>query len=184
MMPLSSTRHGNDQRRDRARGSLRRPNGGKGMDLSVRGLAARQLADYRARTPRTFFAEEDQSRLSLDGAYAVQGEVASLRAAEGEPVVAGYEVGCTGPGVRKQFGMDGPIRGFLYRTELYRSGSKLSHAAYANLAIEGGLAVRLGDDAEIARIFPVIVLHIRGIALPRTPVNSLGSRHRFGGVVR
>jgi 2-keto-4-pentenoate hydratase len=157
-MPLSSKRHGNDQRLDRARGSLRRPNGGKGTDLSVRGLAARQLADYRARTPGTFFAEEDQSRLSLDGAYAVQGEVASLRAAEGEPV-AGYKVGCTGPGVRKQFGMDGPIRGFLYSTELYRSGSKLSHAAYANLAIEGELAVRLGDDAEIARIFPVIELH-------------------------
>ena len=56
------------------------------MDLSVRGLAARQLADYRARTPGTSFAEEDQSRLSLDGAYAVQGEVASLRAAEGDIV--------------------------------------------------------------------------------------------------
>jgi 2-keto-4-pentenoate hydratase len=94
----------------------------------------------------------------LDGAYAVQGEVASLHAAEGEPV-AGYKVGCTGLGVREQFGMDGPIRGFLYGTELYHSGAKLSHAAYANLAIEGELAVRLGDDAEIARIFPVIELH-------------------------
>jgi 2-keto-4-pentenoate hydratase len=93
--------------------------------------------------------------LTLADAYAIQAEVARLRAAEGE-LVAGYKVGCTGPGVRKQLGMDGPIRGFLYRTELYRSGSKLSHAAYANLAIEGGLAVRLGDDAEIARIFPVI----------------------------
>ena len=36
---------------------------------------------------------------------------------------------------------------------------KLSHASYANLAIEGELAVRLGDDAEIARIFPIIELH-------------------------
>ena len=128
------------------------------MDLSVRGLAARQLADYRARTPGTFFAEEDHPRLSIDGAYAVQAEVASLRAAEGEPV-AGYKVGCTGPNVREQFGMDGPIRGFLYATELYPSGVELSHASYANLAIEGELAVRLGDDAEIARIFPIIELH-------------------------
>ncbi len=55
--------------------------------------------------------------------------------------------------------MDGPVRGFLYDTELRPSGSTLSHASYANLAIEGELAVRLGDDAEISRVFPVIELH-------------------------
>jgi 2-keto-4-pentenoate hydratase len=128
------------------------------MDFSVDGLAARQLADYRAHTPGTFFAEEDHPRLTLHEAYAVQAEVASLRAAEGEPV-AGYKVGATGAGVREQFGMDGPIRGFVYGTELYPSGAELSHASYDNLAIEGELAVRLGDDAEIVRIFPVIELH-------------------------
>ena len=69
------------------------------MDFSVDGLAARQLADYRAHTPGTFFAEEDHPRLTLDDAYAIQAEVASLRAAEGEPV-AGYKVGATGAGVR------------------------------------------------------------------------------------
>ena len=128
------------------------------MGFSVVGLAARQLADYRAHTPGTFFAEEDHPRLTLDDAYAVQAEVARLRAAEGEPV-AGYKVGATGASVREQFGMDGPIRGFVYGTELYTSGAELSHASYANLAIEGELAVRLGDDAEIVRIFPVIELH-------------------------
>jgi 2-keto-4-pentenoate hydratase len=128
------------------------------MSLSVRGLASRQLADYRARTPGTFFAEEDRPHLELEDAYAVQGEVASLRGAEGEPVV-GYKVGATGAGVREQFGMDGPVRGFVYGTELYPSGAELSHASYANLAIEGELAVRLGDDADIVRVFPVIELH-------------------------
>jgi 2-keto-4-pentenoate hydratase len=128
------------------------------MGFSVRGLAARQLADYRAGTPGSFFGEEDRPRLTLDGAYAIQAEVARLRVAEGESV-AGYKVGATGPGTRRQFGMDGPVRGFLYDTELYPSGSTLSHSAYANLAIEGELAVRLGDDAEISRVFPVIELH-------------------------
>ena len=128
------------------------------MSLSVRALAARQLADYRARTPGTIFAEEDRPHLDLDDAYAVQVEVARLRVAEGEPV-AGYKVGATGPGTRKQFGMDGPVRGFVYRTELYPSGTTLSHASYANLAVEDEGAVRLGDDAEIVRIFPVIELH-------------------------
>lgn len=106
------------------------------MDRSGRELAGRQLADYRARTPGTVFAGEGRSSLSLDEAYSVQGEVARLRAAEGEPV-AGYKVGATGPGTREQFGMDGPIRGFLYQTELHRSRVKLSYASYANLAIEG-----------------------------------------------
>ena len=128
------------------------------MDFSARELAARQLADYRAGTPGTFFGEGDRPHLTLDDAYAIQAEVASLRAAEGEPV-AGYKVGATGPNVREQFGMDGPVRGFLYETELYPSGVELSYASYANLAIEGELAVRLGDDAEIVRIFPVIELH-------------------------
>src|SRR5918997_5134764 len=78
MVPRSSGRHGNEQRLDWGRGSLSRRNGGKGMDLSVRGLAARQLADYRSRTPGTFFGEEDQPHLNLDAAYAVQSEVVSL----------------------------------------------------------------------------------------------------------
>jgi 2-keto-4-pentenoate hydratase len=128
------------------------------MGFSVRGLAARQLADYRAGTPGSFFGEEDRPRLTLDDAYAVQAEVARLRVAEGESV-AGHKVGATGPGTRRQFGMDGPVRGFLYDTELHPSGSTLSHASYANLAVEGELAVRLGDDAEIARVFPIIELH-------------------------
>ena len=128
------------------------------MGLSVRGLAARQLADYRAGAPGSLFGEEDGPSLTLEDAYAVQAEVARLRVAEGESV-AGYKVGATGPGTRRQFGMDGPVRGFVYEAEIYPSGATLSHASYANLAVEGELAVRLGDEAEIARVFPVIELH-------------------------
>ena len=128
------------------------------MGFSVRGLAARQLADYRAGTPGSFFGEEDRPSLTLEDAYTVQAEVARLRVAQGESV-AGYKVGATGPGTRRQFGMDGPVRGFLYEAELYPSGAPLSHASYANLAVEGELAVRLGDEAEISRVFPVIELH-------------------------
>ncbi len=127
------------------------------MAESVRALAARQLADYRAGTPGTFFADPEQPRLSLDDAYRVQAEVAALRAPAEQ--VVGYKVGCTGPGTRAQFGLDGPIRGLLYDTELHPSGSQISSAAYAELAIEGELAVRLGDDGRIATVFPVIELH-------------------------
>ena len=120
-------------------------------------LAARQLADYRARTPGTFFADAERPELTLDEAYRVQAQVAALRA-PAERVV-GYKVGCTGPGTRAQFGLDGPIRGLVYDTELHPSGSAISSSAYADLAIEGELAVRLGDDGRIAQVFPVIELH-------------------------
>lgn len=123
----------------------------------VRLLASRQLTDYRSGNPGTFFADPERPQLSLDEAYRVQDEVAALRA-PAERVV-GFKVGCTGPGTRAQFGLDGPIRGLLYESELHTSGSELSHQAYDGLAIEGELAVRLGDEGQIAQVFPVIELH-------------------------
>ena len=127
------------------------------MDELVRSLALRQLADYRAGTPGTFFADADRPHLSLEDAYRVQAEVAALRGPEER--VTGYKVGCTGPGTRVQFGLDGPVRGLLYDTELHACGSELSHGSYANLAIEGELAVRLGEGGRIAQVFPVLELH-------------------------
>lgn len=128
-----------------------------GVTGFVHSLALRQLADYRAGTPGTFFADPERPHLSLEDAYRVQGEVAALRGpAEG---VVGYKVGCTGPGTRAQFGLDGPIRGLLYDTELHACGSELSHRSFANLAVEGELAVRMGGDGRSARVFPVIELH-------------------------
>lgn len=118
-------------------------------------IARRQLSDYRAGTPGTFFAD---GALDLDQGYAVQDLVAAMRIAEGD-TLAGYKVGCTGPRVRAQFGMDGPIRGCLYSSELRPNGARLAHGAFANLAIEGELAARVGVGGRIVRVFPVIELH-------------------------
>jgi 2-keto-4-pentenoate hydratase len=123
----------------------------------LRNLAVRQWHDYRVRTPGTYFGEEHDA-LSLDQAYAVQIEVARVRCESGD-AVAGYKVGCVGPGMVEQFGMSGPIHGRLFRSELHASGDILQHSAYANLAIEGEMAVRIGADGAIAAAFPVIELH-------------------------
>ena len=70
-----------------------------------------------------------------------------------------------------QLGVTEPIFGRLFDTECHRSGVHLSSARYANLAVEGEMAVRLSKDlpseplsAEecrevIAEVFPVIELH-------------------------
>ena len=97
------------------------------------------------------FADPELS-LTLNEAYNIQMEIAGLRCAAGD-VVAGYKVGCIGPGVIEQFGMSGPIHARLFRSEIHRSGETLRHKTFANPAIEGEMALRIGVDGEIAAAF-------------------------------
>jgi len=84
-------------------------------------LAQRQWRDYRARRPGTCFSDPG-FMLDLPQAYALQNAVSALRVAAGEHIV-GYKIGCTGPGTVAQFGMKGPIRGYLYDSEIHRTGA-------------------------------------------------------------
>jgi 2-keto-4-pentenoate hydratase len=120
-------------------------------------LADRQWRNYRARDPGTCFADPDFT-LDLQEAYELQGAVSALRIADGDRVV-GYKVGCTGPGTIAQFGMAGPIRAYLYESEVRRTGVTLDLADFTQLAIEGEMAIRIGEDGKIAAAFPVIELH-------------------------
>jgi 2-keto-4-pentenoate hydratase len=88
----------------------------------------------------------------------VQGEVSRLRVHNGERV-AGYKVGCTSAEIDRLFGLHGPIYAVLFESELRRSGVRLSASSFANLAIEGEMAARIGDDGKITALFPVIELH-------------------------
>jgi 2-keto-4-pentenoate hydratase len=134
-------------------------------------LADRQWRDYRARTPGTCFADPGFV-LDLTQAYDLQQAVAALRVAAGDRII-GYKVGCTGPGTVAQFGMEGPIRGCLYESEVLRTGDALDVAAYAHLAIEGEMALRIGEDGGIAAAFPVIELHHFVFRAPRKTLAEL-----------
>lgn len=130
--------------------------------------AKRQLADYDARQPGSMFAEG--LVLSVSEAYELQAAVAELRCRRGESII-GYKVGCTAPKVRAQLGIDQCISGRLYESEKYSSGATLSRRQFANLAIEGELAVELSQEPHardfdddgiptcVARVMPVIELH-------------------------
>ena len=124
---------------------------------SLAQLADRQWRDYRRRQPGTCFADP-QFDLSLAAAYELQDAVAKLRFASGDRLI-GYKVGCTGLGTTQQFGMQGPIRGRLFESEVRRHGEALNFEDFAHLAIEGEMAVRIGPDHTIAAAFPVIELH-------------------------
>ena len=131
-------------------------------------LARRMLADYDARTPGRLVGEPLD--LTTCQAYAVQAEVARLRQRRGEKVI-GYKVGCTSRPIQLQLGVNEPIFGRLFDTECHPRECISISARYANLAIEGEMAVRLSKDlpgecvaAEeireaIAEVFPVIELH-------------------------
>ncbi len=135
---------------------------------AIQELAQRMLADYDARTPGQLFAEPLD--LTTVQAYALQAEVAWLREQRGEKVI-GYKVGCTSQPVQQQLGIGEPIFARIFDTGCFPCGAKLSYRCYANLAVEGELAVRLGkavsapcvglDEcrAAITSAFPVIELH-------------------------
>ena len=134
----------------------------------IKQWAVRQLADFDARQPGSVFA--DGVVLNVPQAYVLQSAVAALRCDRGEQII-GYKVGCTSPKIRAQIGIDHCVTGRLYDSEHHLSGAVLSRSNYANLAIEGELAVELsrgpmaddfldnGIPACVARVFPVIELH-------------------------
>jgi 2-keto-4-pentenoate hydratase len=133
-------------------------------------VARRMLADYDARRPNALFAERGTQWLTLAEAYGVQRAVAGLRAARGERRI-GYKVGCVGRSIRRQLGLAQPVYGLVWESEVHASGCRLDPARFANLAVEGEIALCLGRDvppevtgaAELAGCvehwFPALELH-------------------------
>jgi 2-keto-4-pentenoate hydratase len=152
------------------------------MTLSLDEIAERQWRDYRARTPGLYFAGSNPA-LDIDQAYCVQQAVSKLRIGAGDEVI-GYKVGCTGPGIVEQFGMAGPIRGCLYRSEIRQSGAMLDSGDFAELAIEGEMALVIGPKGEPIAAFPVIELHNFVFRAPRkTLVELVANNGLNAGIV-
>ena len=130
--------------------------------------ADRLLADFDTRKPWRSFVPPDG--LTPSQAYALQGEVARLREERGERII-GYKVGCTSRTIQDQLGIREPIFGRVFDTGCFPVGSRLNPDRFANLAIEGELALRLSRNlprdprsdedyiGAIGSVFPVIELH-------------------------
>jgi 2-keto-4-pentenoate hydratase len=140
------------------------------------------LTDLDARRPWRSFVPPDG--LTPERAYALQGEVAWLREARGERVI-GYKIGCTSRAIQDQLGIREPIFGRVFDTGCIPAGPRLSLASYANLAIEGELAIRLSRDlprsplseeeytGAIGSVFPVIELHHHVLPMNGHPLAAL-----------
>ncbi|WP_146459313.1 2-keto-4-pentenoate hydratase [Rubripirellula tenax] len=112
-------------------------------------FAAKQLKDFDRQRPGSSFASPE-SLLSVEQAYALQFQVALLRQQRGEQV-AGYKIGCISRTMQRQLGLDRPVFGHVWQSELHASGSVLHAAKFDGLAIEGEFAVRLADDVPSAQ---------------------------------
>ncbi|MEE3258777.1 MAG: hypothetical protein VX293_06175 [Candidatus Latescibacterota bacterium] len=85
------------------------------------------------------------AEISIAEAYAVQDQVAALRVAGGEEVV-GYKVGCTSDAIRRQFGLEEPISGRLFRPHVHQEGTERCWDDYLNCAIEPEMVLTIGAD--------------------------------------
>lgn len=83
------------------------------------------------------------TRISVPEAYAVQDRVAGKRETRGERVV-GYKVGCTSHAIRRQFGLEEPIRAYLFDPHVYGDGVRLDWSAFLKCAIEPELVITMG----------------------------------------
>lgn len=160
-------------------------------DSQLNDWATRQFADYDARQPGSIFAEGVV--LSVAQGYALQAAIVRLRRERGERAI-GYKVGCTSPTIRRQLGIDHCVAGRLFDSERHSTGSELSRQEFANLAIEGELAVELArepraDDFDnsdklpacVARVFPVIELHHHVLRGERPSAGELIAHNAING---
>ncbi len=134
---------------------------------TVNEIAARLLADYDAATPGMIFAEG--LRLELPDAWRVQSAVTRLREARGESVI-GYKVGAVTPGNQKMMGLETPVWGRLWGSEVHGSGVQLQKQSYDGIAIEAEFAIELASDLtpelsiseiaqSVAAVYPTLELH-------------------------
>lgn len=117
--------------------------------MNLRETAKCLLHDFDIHKPGSIFERKELS-ISINNAYDLQFEVAAMRESRGERI-AGYKIGCISDTMQRQLGIEQPVFGHLWDTEIYPSGAQLDTEDFDGLAIEGELAVRLLDDVPSAR---------------------------------
>lgn len=88
---------------------------------------------------------------ALEQAYTEQHAFCRLRQWRGDAVV-GYKVDCATPITQRQLNIEQPMFGRLFHSGRWPSGTTMPLTRFSSLAIEGELAVRLGQDLPVGDI--------------------------------
>ena len=119
------------------------------------------LEDYDNKNPGSIFKEK--KRITNEEALLVQSNVAKLRKKRGEEVI-GYKIGCVSKDTQKKMGFNQPASGYLWNTELHKSGATLNKKDFTNPAMEAEFGVILNRDIKPELVsFDYILDSIKGI---------------------
>jgi len=140
-------------------------------DLSLKEIekfSNKILEDYDNKIPSSIFKEK--KKITNEEALLVQSNVAKLRQKRGEEII-GYKIGCVSKDTQKKMGFNQPASGYLWNTELYKSGATLNKKDFTNPAMEAEFGVILKRDIKpelvsfdyildsIEGIYPLIEIH-------------------------
>jgi 2-keto-4-pentenoate hydratase len=132
--------------------------------------AARILYDAAARGEH--FPAELHGQLDLDAGYRTQQAALALHRASGEEQ-AGWKIGATAPAVRKAFGSDAPVFGYLLTSRGYASGLSFSFADMIRPALESELCFTLGKPLKGPNVSPGQVLDAAASVAPAFEIIEL-----------
>ena len=130
----------------------------------------------------------------LEQAYDEQHAFCRLRQWWGDAVV-GYKVGCATPITQRQLNIKQPVFGRLFHSGRWPSGTTIPLTRFSSLAIEGELAVRLGQDipagdisdarlhSAVDSVFVVIELHDPTFVNEQTAPSLIASNAIHAGFV-
>ncbi len=141
------------------------------IDLSTKEIekfSNKILEDYDNKVPGLIFKEK--KRITNENALLIQSNVAKLRQKRGEEII-GYKIGCISKDTQKKMGFSQPASGYLWNTELQRSGATFNKKDFTNPAMEAEFGVILNRDINpklssfgyildsIEGIYPLIEIH-------------------------
>ena len=141
------------------------------IDISkkeIENFSNKILEDYDNKIPSSIFKEK--KRITNENALLIQSKVAKLREKRGEEII-GYKIGCISKDTQKKMGFNQPASGYLWNTELWKSGTTFDKKDFTNPAMEAEFGVILNRDINpklssfdyilesIEGIYPLIEIH-------------------------
>ena len=70
----------------------------------------------------------------------------------------GWKIGLNATGAQQLFGLDGPVVGYLLSPTVLAPGESIAIGGWAKPALEVEVAIRVGDDGQVAALAPALEL--------------------------
>ncbi len=155
---------------------------------------ADELADAESRRATVPLLTARHAGMTVDDAYAVQGEWRRRAVAYGRRLV-GHKIGLTSKVMQAATGIDEPDYGAILSDMVYDSGAEIEHGRFSNVRIEVELAFVLSSDvgpgatvddvlAATAHVVPALEILSSRIELAgRTIVDTISDNAAMGAMV-